>query len=324
MAGRSLQPHRAASRALPKKVLTAYFLSHMQALLHSLGRLVKTPLASLMTIGVIGITLALPAGMHVLLQEFQGVSAGWKNTARISLFLRQDIDGTAVNDLLRRLQAMPGVATVVRITPDEALAEFRQLTGFGEALQALTENPLPFVLVVQPKTDFRDPLLVQSLLHRLRDLPGVELAQLDLAWLKRLFALTDIARRGVLVLGVLLSLAVLLIMGNTIRLAIQSRREEIEVEKLIGATDAFIRRPFLYSGCWYGLAGALVAWLLVNGALWLLSSPIQRLSVLYNSDLSPGGLGMMDSLVLLLTGVLLGTLGAWLAVGRHLREIEPG
>jgi len=320
----SPSPQRAASRALPKKVLVAYFVSHMQALLHSLGRLVKTPLASLMTIGVIGITLALPAGMHVLLQEFQGISAGWKNTTRISLFLRQDIDGAAVNDLFRRLQVMPGVASVVRITPDEALAEFRQLTGFGEALQALTENPLPFVLVVQPKTDFRDPLLVQTLLHRLRDLPGVELAQLDLAWLKRLFALTDIARRGVLVLGVLLSLAVLLIMGNTIRLAIQSRREEIEVEKLIGATDAFIRRPFLYSGCWYGLAGALVAWLLVNGTLWFLSAPIQRLSVLYNSDLSLAGLGIVESLVLLLTGVLLGTLGAWLAVGRHLREIEPG
>ena len=305
-------------------MLTAYFVSHMQALLHSLGRLMNTPLASLMTVGVIGITLALPAGMYVLLQEFQGVSAGWQNTARISLFLSQDITGATVNGLLSRLQAMPEVATVARITPEEALAEFRQSTGFGDALKALEENPLPTVLVVQPKMDFRKPLLVQTLLHRVRDLPGVALAQLDMEWLKRLFALTDIARRGVLVLGGLLSLAVLLIMGNTIRLAIQSRREEIEVEKLIGATDAFIRRPFLYSGFWYGAVGAIVAWLLVNTALWLLSTPVQHLAVLYHSDLGLRGLGLMDSAFLLLAGILLGTLGAWLAVGRHLREIEPG
>jgi cell division transport system permease protein len=136
--------------------------------------------------------------------------------------------------------------------------------------------------------------------------------------------LMEIGRRGVLVLAAVLALAVLLIVGNTIRLAIQNKHDEIEVQKLIGATDAFIRRPFLYSGIWHGLLGAIIAWILVAISLWLLNGPVQRLSLLYDSNFELGSLGMSASLTLLTSGILLGLLGAWAAVGRHLREIEPG
>ena len=304
--------------------LRAYGISHLQSLLHSLGRMVRTPLASLMTVAVIGIALALPTGLHVLLQNLQGVSAGWESSAQISLFLKRDLDGQAVSALEARVRAMPEVAEVSRITPEQALAEFRSLSGFGEALDALDENPLPTVLVIQPRLEFRDALMVETLLARVRDLSGVELAQLDMAWVRRLFALMEIGKRAVLVLAALLALAVLLIVGNTIRLAIENRREEIEVQKLIGATDAFIRRPFLYTGFWHGLGGALMAWLLVSLSLALLDGPVQRLALLYDSGLSLTGMGAGTSLLLLAGGAALGLLGAWLAVGRHLREIEPG
>ncbi len=302
----------------------AYGVNHLQTLFHSLGRMVRSPFSSLMTVSVIGIALALPTGLHVILQNLQGMSAGWENSAQISLFLRRDIGAGQVDALAARLQGMPEVAAVSRITPDEALAEFRQLSGFDAALETLGDNPLPMVLVIQPKLAFKDPLLVETLLDRLRGLPGVELAQLDMEWVRRLFALMDIGKRGVLVLGVLLSLAVLLIVGNTIRLAIENRREEIEVQKLIGATDAFIRRPFLYSGFWHGLGGAVMAWLLVNLSLLLLSGPVRKLSLLYDSSLELQGTGLAVTLLLLLSGMSLGLLGAWLAVRRHLRAIEPG
>ncbi len=308
--------------AAPRR-LGAYGVSHVQSLLASLGRMARSPVSTLMTVAVIGIALALPTGLHVLLENVQAVSAGWENSARISLFLQRDLPPDQVRRLEERLRAMPGVATVERITPAQALEEFRRLSGFDAALEALGENPLPTVLVVEPRLDFTDPALVEHLLDRARSLEGVELAQLDMAWVRRLFALMEIGKRGVLVLGALLALAVLLIVGNTIRLAIENRREEIEVQKLIGATDAFIRRPFLYSGLWHGLGGALCAWLLVSLSLALLAGPVRRLTLLYESDQALLGMNAGATLLLLAAGALLGLAGAWLAVGRHLRRIEP-
>ncbi len=317
--------HAAAQRRRPAapRRLGAYGVSHLQSLVSSLGRMARSPVSTLMTMAVIGIALALPTGLHVLLENVQAVSAGWENSARISLFLQRDLPEDQVRRLEDRLRAMPGVATVERITPAQALEEFRRLSGFDAALEALGENPLPTVLVVEPRLDYSDPGLVEQLLDRARSLAGVELAQLDMAWVRRLFALMEIGKRGVLVLGALLALAVLLIVGNTIRLAIENRREEIEVQKLIGATDAFIRRPFLYSGLWHGLGGALLAWLLVSLSLALLAGPVRRLALLYESDQVLQGMGAGATLLLLAAGGLLGLAGAWLAVGRHLRRIEP-
>jgi len=304
--------------------LTAYFVHHFQAFFYSLGRIWQNPFSSLMTISVIGIALALPSGLHVVLKNIQGISAGWENAAQISLFLKAGIAEDQAKKLQTSLEAMPEISSVKYLSPDDALEEFRKLSGFGDALNALDENPLPTLLIVRPSSKFSAPAQVGSLLARLRNHDEIDLAQLDMEWIKRLYALMEIGKRGVLVLAALLALAVLLIVGNTIRLAIQNKRDEIEVQKLIGATDAFIRRPFLYSGIWHGLLGAIIAWLLVVISLWLLNGPVQRLSLLYDSNFELGSLGLSASFTLLTTGLLLGLLGAWAAVGKHLREIEPG
>jgi len=303
--------------------LHAYWIAHLQALVFSLGRISHSPVSSFMTIAVIAIALAMPSGLHVLLKNFQGVSAGWDNAAQVSLFLKQDADKAAVKRLESRLRAMIEIDSVTIISPQQALAEFRQLSDFGDALKALDDNPFPTVVLVQPTMAYSAPAVVESLLIRLRNLPEVEVAQLDMEWVERWYALMEIGKRAVFILAILLALAVLLIIGNTIRLAIQNRRDEIEVQKLIGATDAFIRRPFLYSGFWHGLLGAILAWLLVNISLLLLDGPVQRLSLLYDGSLELQSLTLGSSLLLLLLGMLLGYGGARMAVGRHLRDIEP-
>ncbi len=303
--------------------LRGYFKGHFQALFLSLGRVSRNPLSSLMTIAVIGIALALPAGLHVVLKNVQSVSAGWEDAVQISLFLNQGIEAVEATRIAKQISAMSSIEEVVHVTPQQALGEFRQYSGFGDALEVLDENPLPNVLLVRPTKEASEPLQVEPLLHELRNLPSVEMAQLDMEWLKRLYAIMAIGERGVLVLAVLLALAVLLIVGNTIRLAIQNHRDEIEVQKLIGATDAFIQRPFLYSGLWQGVLGAVMAWLLVTLSLWLLHGPVQQLSLLYNSNFSLGSLQLVGVFAVLAAGGLLGLLGAWLAVGRHLRDIEP-
>jgi len=303
--------------------LHAYGIAHLQALVFSLGRISHSPVSSFMTIAVIAIALAMPSGLHVLLKNFQGVSAGWDNAAQVSLFLKQDIDQSVVKRLDTRLQAMVEIDSVTIISPQQALAEFRQLSDFSDALKALDDNPFPTVVLVQPTMAYSAPAVVESLLIRLRDLPEVEVAQLDMEWVERWYALMEIGKRAVFILAILLALAVLLIIGNTIRLAIQNRRDEIEVQKLIGATDAFIRRPFLYSGFWHGLLGAILAWMLVNISLLLLEGPVQRLSLLYDGNLDLQSLSFGSSLLLLVMGMLLGYGGARMAVGRHLRDIEP-
>lgn len=301
----------------------AYLLAHLQALIFSLGRISRSPLSSMMTIAVIAIALAMPGGLQLLLKNFQSVSAGWDNAAQVSLFLQQNVSPVEIKKLDKQLRAMVEVNSVTIISPAQALAEFRRLSDLGDALKALNENPFPTVVLVQPTQAYSAPAAVEALLLRLGSLQVVEIAQLDMEWVERWHALMEIGKRAVWILSILLALAVLLIIGNTIRLSIQNRRDEIEVQKLIGATDAFIRRPFLYSGFWHGLLGAIVAWVLINVSLWMLNGPVQRLSLLYDGSFELASLSVATSIGLLLAGIMLGYGGARLAVGRHLRDIEP-
>lgn len=314
-----------ASQSGPRlnDALRNWGVRHLQTFFYALGQMWRRPAATLMTAAVIGIALALPAGLHVALKNVQHVLAGWDGATQISLFLTEATDEPAARRLADRLRLRPAIAGVDYISRESAMMEFRRLSGFGEALDALEENPLPAVLVVRPALSHNSPEQVQLLLEQLRTLPEVGLAQLDMQWVKRLFALMDIGRRGVWVLAGLLSLAVLLVVGNTIRLAIQNRRDEIVVTKLIGGTDAFIRRPFLYTGFWYGLFGAVIAAVLVQGSLAVLSAPVRDLAILYNSGFRLDTLDLPTAGALLLAGTGLGLVGSWLAVGRHLREIEP-
>ena len=304
-----------------KAVVRAWLLDHARVCVTSLGRLYRSLGTSLMTAAVIGIALSLPAAMQVLVENARSVSGSWEGAARLSLYLKPTLSDADASGLADQLRAHTGVADVQLITSSQALAEFKQSSGFGDAATLLDKNPLPAVIVLRP-TD-GSPEAAAALEHEFAALPQVGEVRLDLQWLKRLAAILDIVRRGTDILAILLALGVVLVVGNTIRLEIGGRRTEIEVSKLLGATDAFIRRPFLYHGAWYGLAGGLMACLLVLTAVALVEAPVERLTGLYGGGFKLQGLGFSGALGLLGLGALLGWAGSWLAVARHLRAIEP-
>ncbi len=304
--------------------LQSYFISHLRVLVGSLGRLYQFPGPSAMTVAVIAIALALPAGFYVLLKNAQQLSGGWDGAVKLSLYLHTDTPPAQAQALADKLKRHPQVAKLRFISREQSLQEFRANSGFGEALDALQSNPLPAVITISPVLDQQNPLAAQQLKAALAEHAEVAIAQLDTQWVKRLMGIIHIIQRGLLVLASMLGLAVVLVIGNTIRLDIQNRAREIRVQKLIGATNAFIRRPFLYTGIWYGLLGGLLAWLLVSIGLSLLGGPTRRLAGLYQSDFQLHYLDAGAGLLILLISVALGYVGSWLAVGRHLREIEPG
>lgn len=297
---------------------------HVQSALATLGRLLDTPLPTGMTVAVIGISLALPGALYVLADNLRTLAGGWDQTAAISLFLQYDIDDAAANNLADRLRQLPEIAQVQVITRESALEEFRALGGFEEALEQLKNNPLPVVLAIYPQPNYAALEQLEVMQDKLLKLPEADFARMDTIWLQRFQAILDLIQIGVVLLGVLLGIGVLLIIGNTIRLEILNRCIEIEIMELVGATAAFIRRPFLYAGAWYGLMGGLTAWLLVTLALVLLQTPVSRLASLYRSDFSLSGLGFAATFIVLMSSISLGLLGSWVAVNRHLRGAEPG
>ncbi len=296
---------------------------HLQVALGCIGNLLRTPLGSLMTVAAIGIALALPAGLLVLLGNLQQVVGQWEEPVAISLFLKQEVGDSEAEALGQRIRDDENPALLQVISRAGALEEFRAHSGFGSVLEVLDENPLPAVILVRPAAEKDGPEAVATLAKRLGRLPQVEFAQLDLQWVQRLYGITEIARRGTYLIAVLLSVAVLLIVGNTIRLEIQNRHDEIAIAKLVGGTDAFVRRPFLYHGFWLGLLGGGTAWLLVRTSTGVLESSVTRLAELYHSGFRLLAPGLPEAVVLLGGGALIGWLGAGVAVGRHIRAIEP-
>lgn len=295
---------------------------HARVFFFSLGKLWIQPLGTLLTACVIGITLALPAGLHVLVKNVSAVSVTWENTLQISLFLKDSVTPERGAALAEELGKQIHVSQTLYVSREQSLAEFRQTSGFGEALDLLDENPLPAVVVVTPKRELSKQQIT-ALVTELGQRAEVEQAKLDQQWLERLYALLDIARRLVWLIAALLSLAVIVIVGNTIRLDIENRREEIEVMKLIGAPDGFIRRPFLYTGFWYGVLGGLISLIFVLTALLVVGGPSQQLSALYGSNYAVAGLSFNETLIMFAAGILLGWLGAFWTVARHLSRIEP-
>jgi len=303
--------------------LKAWLINHARTLIASLGTMTRQPAAAFMTIAVIAIALALPAGLFVLLNNASHVSTGWDNSAQISAFLTPSTSEKQARKLMERLKLYDDIQQVSIISKDQALREFKKISGFGSAIESLGENPLPHVLSIHPVVDSTRPDKISHLLKQLNKVKSIELAQLDLQWVKRLFAMLEIAQRGIWVIASLLGFAVLLVVGNTIRLDIQNRREEIEVTKLIGGTNAFIRRPFLYTGLWYGISGGLLAWLLTTLSIGLLDNAVEQLASLYNSGFQLQGLSFSNAMSMILFSCFLGLSGSWIAVGRHLSEIEP-
>jgi cell division transport system permease protein len=322
MAGRHKeQAPRGAATSGQHGRMHGWLRDHARVCVTSLGRLYRNAGTSLMTAAVIGIALSLPAAMQVLVNNAGQVSGSWAGAARLSLFLKPTVSDADARALADQLRHTAGVADVHFINADQALAEFKQLSGFGDAAALLDKNPLPAVIVVRPVDT--SPEQADNFKHQFAAMAPVAEVRLDLQWLRRLTAILDIIRRATDILAALLALAVVLVVGNTIRLEIGARRTEIEVSKLLGATDAFICRPFLYHGAWYGLIGGLLACVLVMAAVMLMEGPVGRLAGLYGSSFALQGLGLGGALGLLGLGGLLGWAGSWLAVARHLRAIEP-
>lgn len=303
--------------------LDAWQAHHSTTAIESLLRLLATPLQSLLTWLVVAIAIALPAALYVALNNVQNIGYSWQDSSQISVFVQKDARESAVEQLRDRLLEDDAISAVDYISPDDALAEFRAHSGLGRVVDDLDDNPLPAVLLVQPAEQAVNPDALDGLRSRIAEQALVADVRLDMQWVERLHQIMQLAGRAVLAFGLLLALGVLLVIGNTIRLAIENRRDEILVVKLVGGTDAFVRRPFLYTGLWYGIGGGLLALVLVAIGLWWLSAPVAHLADLYQSDFRLRGLGWIDSLQLALLAGLLGLLGAWLAVARHLSQIEP-
>ena len=303
--------------------MNQWFERHVQTLVGSLGRLWQQPFATMLTIVVIGIALALPACLHVLVQNVRVASGGWNSALDISVYMKPNASLDQAKRAAERIRQRRDVDEVTLIEADAALAEFRRNSGFGAALDALKDNPLPHALVVRPDAEYREAGRVQELSMELKKIDGVDIVQLDTEWVSRFNAILDVIRRGVFLAAVLFALGILVIIGNTIRLDIENRRGEIEVTKLVGGSDAFVRRPFLYNGVWYGLAGGLIAGLIVAIVVAVLSAPVQRIAGLYGSQFELQGVGIAGWIALLLGGALLGWLGSFIVATRELREIEP-
>ena len=296
---------------------------HAQSLVGSLGRLARQPFATALTIVVIGIALALPAGLYLVVANMRAVTADLGDTVQLSVFLRQSTTPEQARKVSDAIKARVEVESVVLVSPDEGLAEFRELSGIGEALQALTENPLPWAVKLRPAPPHDSATGLEALAAELRKIEEVELVEADTAWVRRLHAILDTLRQLALLAGAVLAAGVLAIVGNTIRLEINGRRAEIEVTKLVGGSNAFVRRPFLYSGFWQGLGGGVLAVALVALGMHLLAPPVSRLSAAYGSEYVLAGLSSGEWFILVGGGAVLGLLGAWLAAAYHLRRIEP-
>jgi cell division transport system permease protein len=275
-----------------------------------------------MIILVIAVTLAIPAALNLVVKNARAVSEGWDNALDFSIYLKPAISESEAEGLSRLIQQRADVDTVQLITASEALEDFKEQSGFGEALDQLTDNPLPHTLVVRPSPANTSQSMI-LLQEELANLPESDLVQVDTEWVQRFHAILDMVRQAIVIGASLLGVAIVVIIGNTIRLDIQNRREEIEVTKLIGASNAFVRRPFLWSGFWYGLFGGGLALGLVQYGLFLLEQPAARLAGLYKSGISVLALTLDESLALLGIGVLLGLVGSWFAAARHMRRIEP-
>lgn len=303
--------------------IVMFFIRHIQQGMASIGELWRNPVSSLMTMAVLGVSLSLPAALQVLVKNADTITQSWNSAAEISLFIDEGRNEQAIQSLISRIKVYPEIAEVQYINRDQALAEFQQLSGFGEALSYLDANPLPAVVTVTPTAKYSTPVGARELLGKLEREQEVSFGRLDIEWLERLQAVIRLLERTVMAIAALLVLAVVLVIGNTIRLAIMNRRNEIEVMKLVGATEAFIQRPFLYTGIWYGVIGGILAWIIINLLVWYLDGAIAELLGLYGSNIEMASLSFTELIQLVFLASFLGWLGSYLSVRQHLRAIEP-
>ena len=305
------------SRAQARSGAGIWLDQHLYSFVSSLGRAVRRPWATLLTVGVMAVAFALPLGLWLALQNVGHFAGDVQQSREIDLFLTPETPVARAQALAETLRARDDVASVELRTPDQGLAEFRQRSGLADSLDLLDGNPLPALLVVVPEGD------EARLVAALEALPETDLLQHDAAWRERLTGWMGFGERLTWVLAALFGLGALLVVGNTVRLDIQSRREEIGVLQLLGASDGFIRRPFVYLGAWYGLAaGALALGLLTLAAL-ALRDPLAALARSYGSPFALSGLDPLGAALVVLAATIVGWLGAWLVTDHFLRQTRP-
>lgn len=301
----------------------AYFAHHSTSAIDSLMRLLDTPFQSLMTWLVIAIAVAIPAALYIGFANLQQLGENWEGSSQVSVFLRPETIDAKAEEMRAKLASRADIAKVVYVSPAQGLAEFKAQSGLGEVVDSLEKNPLPGTLLVTPRLQNDTDAAITSLEQSLIADPAVADVRLDMQWVKRLQQLMMLGKKMVFGLGGLLALGVLLVIGNTIRLAIENRRDEILVVKLVGGTDSYVARPFLYTGLWYGIGGGLLALVVLGIGFFWISSTVDQLAALYQSNFRLQGLGLFGSMQLALLAGLTGLLGAWIAVVRHLIQIQP-
>lgn len=315
--------HQKTARRRQESHISRFLQLHRLSLVTSLIRLMRAPFASAMAVTVMAIAIALAGSFYVLVNNAQQLVSTLQTGKQISLFLHEHISDQQAGSLVQEVRANVMVEKVTLISKQQALAEFKQYSGFGEALNALETNPLPSVLQVTPKDSMAAPSQLTKLVKQLQTLQAVDFAQMDMAWVTRLQSIMQIASRVVMLLSGLLALAVVFITGNTIRSELQTRRDEVVVTKLVGGTNAFICRPFLYAGFWYGFISGVLAWCIIAFMLLMIQAPVEQLSMLYQSQFQLHFMGMGESIMLIFTAAGLGVIGAFAVASHQLRLLKP-
>lgn len=303
---------------------TIWWNQQKQAIDFSLKRLWFNPISAWITLIAIALALSLPTSMYVLVKNLQSLTHNNQSVPTISLFLKPKVTEQQANDLAELVKSQPEVLTTTVVTREQALQDFKKISGLADTLKTLGDNPLPNIVIITPKLNDlgETDADLDGFSKRLKTYKEVEDVQIDVEWIQRLRAILQIAERIVAVVAALLGVTVLLVVGNTIRLDIENRKDEIRVTRLIGATNNYIRRPFLYGGLWLGLFGGVLSLLVVNIALLFLVEPVNKLSMLYGNTFNIGGIDLTTTLEVLVISSLLGLIGAWLAVNRYLWESE--
>lgn len=296
---------------------------HFQAATQSFNSLCRKPLGTMMTVIVIAIALALPALFWVFTDNLSRITQGWQHGGHLSLYLKPGTETPSQMALLETVSKHPGVGQAHFKSADQGLTELTRQEGMKDIMRYLPDNPLPSMIEIIPTVLIDSPAKLDLLSRELKALPDVDQVKVDMEWVGRLHTILGFVANAQKALMLLLALAVVLIIGNTLRLATHNRQEEIQILKLIGATDSFILRPFLYSGIWFGMVGAIFAVFLVNIFILSLGVAVNQLVVAYQMHYPLTGLSMRQILQLVLFAVILGWLGARLSVKRQLASIEP-
>lgn len=317
------QRHRKKFLDRLKEKIEAHLLNHAHSLFSSLGRLSRTPFTSAMTVLVLAVSISLAGGFYVMVINIQQITGNIQSSNQMSLFLRDNVNESAGQKLAEQIRQNPNVVAVKYISKKQAMEEFKANSGFADALNALDTNPLPSVIQVLPKNVLEGSDEINQLLAEFKKNPQVELVQIDMQWVNRLQSIMQIIGRAIMLVSILLGFAVTFITGNTIRLELHNRQNEVYISKLVGATQSFIQRPFIYTGFWLGLMGGFLGWLIITITLFMLQQPIEQLSALYNDSFQLLFLSFLDFLIILFSSAALSMLGAWAVLNYQLGNMKP-